>query len=224
MQLSVLKRMMREKGCRTIYLKILAANDNRKQQVYFGGNFTAINLIPFKAITTDPSKPHIFKAPLDYYWLTDEGETCLAPNSQLILYPQYPEVRFSGFLQGCVKAPTQLMNERLRLAGRILLMGVCPDGKVIGYLCHPDSDLAREVSEIQSGLVSTGVFKEIGVDELIYNREDQLLEQLKRINSLGWIRSKRLNANGDFVACEASQCGGYTLEAELGIIPNGKAI
>lgn len=40
---------------------------------------------------------------------------------------------------------------------------------------------------------------------------------------LSKIDSKRLNANGDFVACEASQCGGYTLEAELGIIPNGKA-
>jgi len=25
------------------------------------------------------------------------------------------------------------------------------------------------------------------------------------------------------VGCEAFQCGGYTLEAELGIIPNGKA-
>ena len=39
---------------------------------------------------------------------------------------------------------------------------------------------------------------------------------------LGWISSKRLKG-GAIVPCEYSQCGGYTLEAELGIEANGDA-
>ena len=49
----------------------------------------------------------------------------------------------------------------------------------------------------------------------------RLLGELERIHQLGWIRSKRLDRRGNTVACEAPNCGGYTLEAELGITPNG---
>ncbi len=49
----------------------------------------------------------------------------------------------------------------------------------------------------------------------------KLLNELCRIHELGWIRSKRLDGSGRLVACESSNCGGYTLEAELGITPNG---
>ncbi|HQZ25553.1 MAG TPA: MvaI/BcnI family restriction endonuclease [Flavobacterium sp.] len=40
-------------------------------------------------------------------------------------------------------------------------------------------------------------------------------------NELGWINSKRLDGQGNILPCESSNCGGYTLEAELGITPNG---
>ena len=43
----------------------------------------------------------------------------------------------------------------------------------------------------------------------------------KIIHQLGWIKSKRLDGLGNLLPCEASNCGGYTLEAELGITPNG---
>lgn len=52
---------MKNKGCRTIYAKALAANDNRKQQVYFGGDFQAINIIPFDTIAPDPDKPYDYQ-------------------------------------------------------------------------------------------------------------------------------------------------------------------
>ena len=38
---------------------------------------------------------------------------------------------------------------------------------------------------------------------------------------MGWINSKRLDKNGNILPCTASNCGGYTLEAELGVTPNG---
>ncbi len=49
------------------------------------------------------------------------------------------------------------MDERLRLAGRILFLGISPDGKIIGYLCHPDSELAREFASLAE-LPRSGVF------------------------------------------------------------------
>jgi hypothetical protein len=49
----------------------------------------------------------------------------------------------------------------------------------------------------------------------------KLLGELLRIYNLGWIRSKRLDGNRNMLPCEAPNCGGYTLEAELGITPNG---
>jgi hypothetical protein len=36
-----------------------------------------------------------------------------------------------------------------------------------------------------------------------------------------WINSKRLRPDGTVADCNSSNCGGYTLEAELGIRPNG---
>jgi hypothetical protein len=46
------------------------------------------------------------------------------------------------------------------------------------------------------------------------------LAELKRINRLGWIDSKQLDSNGASKPCQAQQCGGFTLEAELGIAKN----
>ena len=41
------------------------------------------------------------------------------------------------------------------------------------------------------------------------------------IHELGWIESKRLNSDGKAISYRAPNGGGYTLEAELGIVPNG---
>jgi hypothetical protein len=48
-----------------------------------------------------------------------------------------------------------------------------------------------------------------------------LLAELCRISQLGWIDSKRLDRTGAVLPCLAPNCGGYTLEAELGVTPNG---
>jgi hypothetical protein len=53
------------------------------------------------------------------------------------------------------------------------------------------------------------------------NNKERLLKELRRIHQLNWIVSKRLNKEGEILPCPSSNCGGYTLEAELGITPNG---
>ena len=47
------------------------------------------------------------------------------------------------------------------------------------------------------------------------------MQALLRIHNLGWIDSKRLDKKGQVIPYSAQNGGGYTLEAELGIVPNG---
>jgi hypothetical protein len=50
-----------------------------------------------------------------------------------------------------------------------------------------------------------------------------LLNELRRIYQLGWITSQKLAHDGTKAPYAARNGGGYTLEAELGITPNGYA-
>lgn len=214
---------MADRGCVSVYLKDLAENDNSKNQVYFGPGFDALNLFPRLSIqptTSGSKKTPIFKAGMDFYWLTNDGEICPAPNAQLIFYPQYPEVRFSGFLKGCKNAPSGYMRERL--AGRKLFLGVTASGTCYGHVVAPDTSLANEVDALKH-LPMVGVFKSLTRLLLKTDSREQLKQALRTISSKEWIKSKRLDAKGGVVSCNAPNCGGYTLEAELGIIPNGVA-
>jgi len=220
MNLTKIKEIFKNNGCSEIYIKELSSNDNSKNQVYLGGNFDALNIFPISEITIDSSgdwKKERFKASLDFSWITNNGELSTAPKSQLILYPKYPEVRFSGFLSGCKDAPSELMNQRT--ANRLLLLSVSNDGRIIGFVTSPYSELAKEFQQNKPN-EKHGIFYILDLQTKGNNRS-LLINELKRINELGWIESKRLNKEGQTIPCNASNCGGYTLEAELGIIPNG---
>jgi len=72
-----------------IYVKELAANDNSKNQVYFGPGFKALTLFPMGEITPDPNAGNpIFKASVDYLWIGDDLSLVTSPSAQIILYPQ----------------------------------------------------------------------------------------------------------------------------------------
>ena len=220
MNLANLKSLFANNGCKEILVKTLAANDNSKNQVYFGGNFQIINILPISTIKTVDAgdwKRERFKASINFSWLNDEGEVSPAPNAQLILYPKYPEVRFSGFLLGCKNAPSELMRERL--ADRQLFISVNAKGEILGYVTHPESELSKEFQK-EKDLSENGVFKVIELPQALNNR-NVLLGELSRIYNLGWINSKRLDSDRNILPCNASNCGGYTLEAELGVTPNG---
>ncbi len=220
MTLENLKKIFVEKGCEKIYIKTLSANDNSKNQVYLSGSYDILNIFPLSEVRADSSgdwKKERFKATIRFAWIDEEGRILDAPGAQFILYPKYPEVRFSGFLNGCKGAPSELMNQRL--PGRLLFLGVTKDGKTVGYVSAPDSEITKQVHLLN--LVSElGVFKVLDLISQIDNRI-KLLNELLRIHRLGWITSKRLNKQREILPCLSSNCGGYTLEAELGITPNG---
>jgi hypothetical protein len=224
LDLTQVRHHMKRLGVERIYAKFLAANDNSKNQPYFGGDFGVLNILPAgrpEASSSPSSNSGIFKAKLDFSWLADNGSAYRAPNAKLILYPQYPEVRFSGYLSGTEKAPSGLMGTT-RVPGRLLLLGVAKPGRVIGYAASPSSSLAQEVRALH-GLQPLGVFLQLphtATDSATTERA-ALLAELCRIATQGWITSKRLTGDGAIQSCLSPNCGGYTLEAELGIIPNG---
>ena len=219
MNLTRLKEIFVDHGCQKIFVKKLSANDNSKNQVYLGGSFDILNDFPISEIITDSSgdwKKDRFKATVNFSWIGDDGNLYSAPSSQLILYPKYPEVRFSGFLLRCETPPSELMTQRL--AGRVLLLGVTRERKLIGYVDAPESEIAHQIET--EGTLEYGVFLLITLPTGTNNKE-RLLNELRRIHNLEWINSKRLDGHGNLLPCVSSNCGGYTLEAELGIRPNG---
>lgn len=205
------------------YAKRLAPNDNSKNQVYLGGGFTALNIIPHDDVYTDGSEQagsvrDRAKADVNFFWLTEEG-IYPAPKAQLILYPKYPEVRMSGFLLGCKQAPSEVMRSRHK--GRVLFLGVKPDGSVIGYAVFHDHPLAKELNSLGE-ISENGVFLDLTfLSSGILDTKTQLLKTLRTIHLKGWIASQKLNKDGISRPYAASNGGGYTLEAELGVSPNG---
>jgi hypothetical protein len=213
---------MIEAGCRRLYVKELTPNDNSKNQPYFG--FDSLNIIPNRGVYTESTGKLIFKAGLDFCWLDEEGELWEAPYAKLILYPQYPEVRFSGFLLGCKRPPSELWQPRKdgvsQLPERLLFLGIRDDGKIVGYVVPYDRPAAREFFAV-GNFTRIGVFKD--ASSLLLRIDDPrsvLLETLLRIYRKRWIKAKRLQRDGTTVECRGQNCGGYTLEAELGVHPN----
>jgi hypothetical protein len=221
--LDALRRMMADNGATRLYAKFLAPNDNNKNQPYFGGDLSSINILPFSTPILDPVHKNL-KARLNFAWLDREGRAYPAPNAQLIVYPQYPEVRFSGYLDGCDREhrPSRLLGSR-RIPGRVLFLGVGGGDRILGYVVGPESALATEVGALRE-LEHVGVFVRIPLgdvdDDKTANRR-VLLAELCRVSRIGWIGSKRLQSDGSVISYHAPNGGGYTLEAELGVRPNG---
>lgn len=219
-------------GVRELLCKSLAENDNRKQQIYLGGSLDVLQMLPFQAVQSFPdgARPN-FKAGLSFYWLSADGRRQKAPGAQLILYPQYPEVRLSGFLRGCPSAPRHLLQcipaEERRFNngpdGRLLLLGANPEGQIFAFLAPAGSMLADAIRHHMQaqGCRTQGVFTIIPI-----SRNDgraELLAKLREIHLAGWHEGMRLDATGQKMPFKARNAGGYTLEALLGVIPNGRA-
>ncbi|MBL8713171.1 MAG: MvaI/BcnI restriction endonuclease family protein [Alphaproteobacteria bacterium] len=218
-----LKKIFLAKGAERILLKKLSPNDNSKNQVYLGGDFESLNIIPNKGVYVDKgrkgSKRDRFKADVSMFWVNSNGDLYKAPLAQLILYPKYPEVRMSGFLQGCDAAPSHTMASRNE--GRLLFIGIRGDGSIICHATNLENELTAQIQRIRN-LEKVGVFLEIPLPSKIpADTRSVLLDTLRHINQKGWINSVRLCADGSLTECKSSNCGGYTLEAQLGIKPNG---
>lgn len=217
-----LLELMKSHGAQRFYAKKMSPNDNSKNQVYLGGDFSALNIIPHQSIYTDAddvagSKRDRAKASISFHWI-DENGSYPAPHAQLILYPKYPEVRMSGFLKGCRSGPSNVMT--VRDEGRVLFLGMTANGDVLGYAASNEHPLAKEIYA-RSDLQISGVFLEIPPEAKVSDTKTILVQKLTEIYRKHWIPSQKMGSDGVARPYSARNGGGYTLEAELGISPNG---
>lgn len=220
-------------GVKRAVYKPLSENDNSKQQIYLGSDFSFLTELPFGEITEYPEaeRPN-FKAPVELWWIDEYGEASPAPHAQLILYPKYPEVRLSGFMRGCRTAPAGYMNPvpaeergvKNGKDGRVLILGITDGGRIYAYLAIKDSPVARSMPaegfpDGQAG----GTLLRFPLHSEADNSRELLVSRLSDISRRGWIESCRMYKDGTIKNYKASNGGGYTLEAHFGIIPNGRA-
>ena len=228
--LEIIFRKLAELGCDDAYVKVLAKNDNTKNQPYLSKSFEGLHLLPHGELRSEATdKGVVYKAAISLAWLDDGLRLAIAPESKLILYPQYPEVRLSGFLRGCATAPSELMRPRKQgytIPNRIMILGVnTAAGRVFGYLAAERSDVYEQIVPQLDRFEKRGVLFDVGSLLPIVGGDTkrQLLNKLYEIHQLNWIGSKRLDKEGNLRACLAPNCGGYTLEAELEIRPNSRS-
>ena len=225
---------MSKLGAERVVAKPLSENDNIKQQIYLGGNFESLSLIPYGTVTEDskPATPNL-KAAVAWHWINESGGADPAPHTKLILYPKYPEVRLSGFVRGCSAAPSGLLQPIPRTQrrhdnepdGRILLIGVSAKRHVFAYLAASGSAVSREFAARCSDgdAQRAGVFWQLHLRAgRLVDAKAELLRRLADIKNAGWHYSRRLR-RGTVIPYAAPNGAGYTLEALMGIEPNGVA-
>lgn len=212
---------LKQYSASSFIFKELSENDNSKNQVYLGGSYEVLQEIPHGAIVTysDCKRPNM-KAKLDLWWIDDKGSVSNAPGAQLILYPKYPEVRLSGFLQGCRNAPSnhfKVIKREERTGdrdGRVLVMAPVGE-RIYAYLAPRGSSIAAHLI----GLPHDGLFGhvEFGYED----SKTELIRHLRIQYATNPHELVRMFPDGEIRPYKARNAAGYTLEASFGIIPNG---
>src|SRR5690554_2890672 len=229
--------IMRQKGAEIVIFKILANNDNSKQQIYFGSDFTILQAIPTGDIYEDgysEKKGAIFKAKVDLNWVDLQGNVENAPGAQFILYPKYPEVRLSGFVRGCGLAPGHLMqpptpeerkDREVRQANRCLDLGI-RNKSILAYVSSWEDNLSKEAAErirTEQSERFTSVFYEYADGIRTTSTREKLINRLSEIHHMGFIESCRLDKGGNRIPYVAQNSAGSTLESFFGMTPNGRS-
>ena len=223
-----LLQRFKDLGATRIFFKLLSENDNSKQQIYLGGSFEVLSFFPFGSITahSDLKTPN-FKAPLPLFWV-DAQQIEEAKGTQLILYPKYPEIRLSGFLTGCKSAPSKLLQQipkgnRQGADGRVMVFGTTPDRRTLVYLAAAGSALSNELIDFAGEQQERSLFTELTLPIGSDHNRAALLQKLREVHAANPHPSSKRNKLGVIEPYSAPNGGGYTLEALLGINPNGFA-
>jgi hypothetical protein len=220
-------------GVDQVQVKYLSRNHNSKNQIAgLGGDLSSMgHLYPgpvsshFSGSRKPKAGPPIYWSSLPWVWFAERGLSP-APETKLIYYPQYPELRLSGFLDSSDHAPTELLafsnapDSRGQEEGRILVFGPGSDRSVFAMVVSAESSAASYLERFRPphGRMAAILLRDPGLTS-----KELLFRELGRINKKEWIRSYRLRPDGSTEDCMGTNCHGVTLESELGITGNGKA-
>jgi hypothetical protein len=232
--LDQVSRVFADHGIERLYIKKLAPNDNSKNQPYFGADLPDVAFLPsgeligsLSTSAKEKKRSIKYQCDLPLSWLDMEGRVLPAPHAKLIYYPQYPEVRFSGFLKGSRVKAGEWMDPKKqgRAEDRWLLLGVSQAQHIFAYLAVPDSALAAELDAVISP--GADIFSRLNITQIASSdatsSRQSLLNKLREIHLQGWVPSQKLGKDGTPSPYRAANGGGYTLESLLGVTPNGYA-
>jgi hypothetical protein len=222
-----------DRGVRQVQVKYLSRNHNSKNQIAgLGSDLSAMGHLypgPVTNHSAGSRKPKagapIYRSFLPWVWFSEHGLSP-APETKLIYYPQYPEIRLSGFLDGSPHAPNELLTannvpgSRGQELGRILVFGPGEGRKVYAALVTADSPAAAFLERLRP---AGGRMAQILLSDPQLSSKDLLFRELAQISRKEWIRSYRLRPDGSTEDCTGTNCHGVTLESELGITGNGRA-
>ena len=159
-----------------------------------------------------------------FYWITHDG-LGQAPNAKLINYFQYPEIRFSGFLSQCEVAPDALRRSlQDKFGQRALLLGIS-DEKVYGLV------LSEDVNGDLSSLTSAPFWLDQKLIRVLETKQNEamavnpskLVAEISKLAGSEHSSRSLTFMGGKPSPWRGTQGAGYTLEALLGVVRNGKA-
>jgi hypothetical protein len=233
--LEQIEKVFSQKNVKRIFVKHLAPKqDNDKNQIYLGKDLDgAANLFPSEVLTRSASKSTAkpkssagspkLEAKLNFEWVNGDGNSYPAPNTRIIDYFQFPEIRLSGFISNCSNPPDALRRNNLHKYGkRILLLGVNNIGITYGLVLTEVEDPVVETFPQLPSLPALPILSVlvIGYEYTVSPRE-LLLHELTQIHKGGWHPSSILKRGEHSPQpFKGTQGGGYTLEALLGVSAN----
>ena len=231
---SQVEELFASKQVAQIFVKHLSENqDNDKNQIYLGSKSEGVlNLFPsevaLRSESQSTNKPnsskgqHKIEAKLDFYWLDRRGNRFSAPETRIIDYFQYPEVRLSGFLSNCSAPPDSLRRRSQKKYGkRILVLGSNGEGLTYGLvLTEAEDPLAQSFPKLKRsevcGVLRTHIIgTSVGADP-----QTCLIDELRALVG-EWHPSMSLRSVTEGPQpFKGNQGAGWTLEALLGIPRN----
>ena len=223
--------ILQNHGANGAIIKELSKNHNDKNQVYSGSDFQP--LYPYfefefsnrtGSVSSKKGGKHAGKPILEarfksFFWIDKSGAEIPAKNLKMIIYPQYPEARLSGFDPVDGNMPPSLSIAYTKAnpeAKRYLLIARRGQGEALGMMIvNPLPSFADEIAGLGSAPQSR-VWKKI---QLNLDASSELKTLLSNIVSRTH-DGCRLVASGETVPFNGTQVCGFTLEKSLGIIPN----
>jgi hypothetical protein len=216
-------------------VKLLANHqDNEKNQIYLSTDDTLLSLLPgevkFRSGSESTRKRNSVpgagkqELKLHFSWLSPDGGEFLAPSAKIIYYLQYPELRFSGFLKGCLNSPRALRRDFQEEYGRrAVVIGVRGD-QTVGIVIT-DDDGPRLIDELSSlpRFGFGGTLKNLMLERSRILDPNPVVEELRKVSGIWHDACFLPPGESEPLPRRARQGAGWTLEALLGIPMNSSS-
>lgn len=232
--ISRLKSVFAGFGVEDIFIKVLAQHqDNEKNQIVIAGRSPQlISLLPgnkrFGIESKSKKKTHSnygaskIEVDLDFYWFDSSGISQKAPGAKVIDYFQYPEIRLSGFMRNCSIAPDSLRRDRQKKYGRrALALGISGNKVHATVFTDAGGSLINGILKLPAWGNGT-LFRILSSGHSASNLLDEtkLLNELRNLSGNLWSGRRLTSLGSKPIPYNATNGGGYTLEALLQVPSN----